>query len=52
MKEFFIILTACYLLMSFVMSSLNCFEWGIIGRSVYILIVIGIFILNKKLSDV
>jgi|VirMetMinimDraft_7_1064189.scaffolds.fasta_scaffold08945_2 hypothetical protein len=50
--EFIIILTAVYLLMAFVIGTFNCFNWGIIGRSAYILISVGIFIANKKLSDV
>jgi hypothetical protein len=50
--EFFLILVAVYVLMTFIIGSFNCFDWGIVGRSAYILISIAIFVINKKYAHV
>jgi len=50
--EILFILVAIYALMAFIIGSLNCFDWGVIGRSAYILISIAIFVINKKYAHV
>jgi hypothetical protein len=50
--EFFVILVAVYALMAFIIGTFNCFDWGVIGRSAYILISIAIFVINKKYAYV
>lgn len=50
--EFLVILAAVYVLMAFIIGSFNCFDWGVIGRSAYILISIAIFVINKKYAHV
>jgi hypothetical protein len=50
--EFFVILVAVYALMAFIIGTFNCLNWGVVGRSAYILISIAIFVINKKYAHV
>jgi len=50
--EILFILVAVYALMAFIIGSFNCFDWGVVGRSAYILISIAIFVINKKYAHV
>jgi len=50
--EFFFILVAVYATMAFIIGSFNCLNWGVTGRSAYILISIAIFVINKKYAHV
>lgn len=50
--ELITILSAIYVLMAFIIGSFNCFDWGVVGRSAYILISIAIFVINKKYAHV